>query len=184
MATSEQTVRGYLTALRDPDSLKDEQAIEGKTAELQQTDDVIERLKLQDELRDLRAPSLESAEDDFVGHAKAWADESGISADAFAAEGVSAAVLRRAGFQVGRSSRSRKSTSRKSGGSRVTTEEVVSAIPSDTFTVKQLRETSGASPAVVRKAIAQEEEAGRVAALGADPDHRGPGRAPTLYRRS
>lgn len=183
MATAEEVVRGYLTALRDPDALKDEGAIEQKTNELQQTDDVIERLKLQDELRELRAPSLESAEDEFVVHVKAWAEENGVSADAFAAEGVSATVLRRAGFQVGRS-RSKRASSRKSGRSRVTTEEVVAAIPSDTFTVKKLREKSGASPAVVRKAIAQEEDAGRVVALGSDPDHTGPGRAPTLYRRA
>lgn len=187
MATAEQLVRTYLTALRDPDSLKDEEAIQSKQAELDSADDAISRLKLQEELRQLSAPSLESIEEEFVVHAKSWADDSGISADAFAAEGVPTSVLRRAGFQVGaRGRRTKRSsgTSRRSSGTRVTTEEVIAAMPTTAFTVKQLREISGASPAVVRKAIGIEEEAGRLTDLGPDPDHSGPGRAPTLYKRA
>lgn len=183
MTTAEKIVRDYLTALRDPDSLKDEEAIQKKGEELADAKDVIERLKLQDEFRQLSAPSLEKAEDEFVVHAKAWADKNGVSGNAFAAEGVPVGVLRRAGFQIGRSTKKSK-RSRKTSGSRVTTGEVVAAIPSGTFTVKQLGEISGASPAVVRKAIAQEEKAGRLTSLGADPDHSGPGRAPTLYRKA
>ncbi len=186
MATAEEFVRTYLTALRDPGSLRDEKAIEEKTEELENASDPIVRLKLQEQISDLAAPSLESVEDTFVVHAKAWADEVGISSKAFSAEGVPTNVLRRAGFAVtgGTTSSSRRGTTRRSSGSRVSTEQVIASIPSGAFTVKQLRETSGASPAVVRKAIAAEAEAGRLADLGSDPDHSGPGRSPTLYKKT
>lgn len=188
MADHEASIRNYLSALADPASLRDDQAIEAAEKALEEESDPIERLRLQQDLIRLREPSLESAEDAFVTHAKAWADEVGISGKALAAEGVPAAVLRRAGFSVsgGRGRRS-SSSSRKpaSGGSgkRVTTEEVIESMPSGTFTVKMLQEISGASPGVVRKAIGQELEKGDLVEEGTDPDHSGPGRAPTLYRR-
>jgi hypothetical protein len=185
MATAEEVIRTYLSALRDPESLRDDDAITDKEAELAQAGDPITRLRLHEELQKLTKPSLESIEDEFVVHAKAWADESGISAKAFAAEGVPAAVLRRAGFSVsGGGSRGRRSTTRRSSsGKRVTTEQVIESMPSGTFTVKALQEISGASAAVVRKAINAEREAGRLSEVGPDPDHSGPGRAPTLYRK-
>lgn len=188
MANAEKIVRTYLAALKDPSSLMDDDAVTAKQAELDAAEDVITRLRLHDELRSLASPSLETVEDDFVVHGKAWADQQGISAEAFVAEGVPAAVLRRAGFAVSGgtrgSGRKRAGTTRRSSGTRVTTEEVIAAMPKQAFTVKQLRETSGASPAVVRKAITAEVEAGRLVDAGTDPDHSGPGRAPVLYRRS
>ncbi|CAN5379867.1 hypothetical protein BH23ACT9_BH23ACT9_33790 [soil metagenome] len=187
MASAEDIVRTYLSALKDPSSLRDADAVSAKESELDTTEDVIARLRLQDALRQLAAPSLKSIEDEFVVHGKAWADEQGVSAEAFAAEGVSTAVLRRAGFAIsGRSTgggRRKAAGTRRSSGTRVTTEQVVDAMPKGAFTVKMLREASGASPAVVRKAITQEVEAGRLADAGTDPDHSGPGRSPTLYRR-
>lgn len=184
MATAEEAVRTYLTALREPESLKDDEAIAEMTSQLEQASDVISRLGLQEELAQLQAPSLESVEDEFVVHAKSWADQAGIGTHAFQAEGVESAVLRRAGFDVAKSRGSKRTSGRRSGGSRVTTEEVISAMPSSAFTVKQLKEASGASPAVVRKAIKQEEGKGRLVDTGTDPDHSGPGRAPTLYRKA
>ncbi len=183
MASAEETVRTYLTALRDPESLRDEDLIAEKTAKLESADDPISRLMLQEEIRKLAAPSLESVEDEFVVHAKAWADEVGISGKAFAAEGVPTQVLRRAGFDVGGTTKAKRSTTRRSSGTRVTTEEVIAAMPSGSFTVKMLKESSGASPAVVRKAINAEQEAGRLVEIGPDPDHSGPGRAATLYKK-
>lgn len=183
MATKEEAVRNYLTALKEPESLIDSDAIEQATSELEATEDPIERLKLRQRLQELQSPTLESVEDEFVTHAKAWAEEAGIDPQTFAAEGVSAATLRRAGFSIGRSgSRGSRGGGRRRS-SRTTTEEVIEAMPGGSFTVKQLREISGASPAVVRKAIAAEVETGHVAELGPDPDHSGPGRAPTLYRK-
>jgi hypothetical protein len=187
MADAETTVRTYLNALRDPKTLRDDDAITAKQDELNAEDDPIKRLQLQEELSRLTAPSVEAIEDDFVVHGKAWADKHGLSAAAFVAEGVPAAVLRRAGFTVDvpkSSGRKRSSGTRSSSGTRVTTEEVIEAMPKGSFTVKVLQEASGASPAVVRKAINAEVEAGRLTDAGPDPDHSGPGRSPTLYRRS
>jgi hypothetical protein len=65
----------------------------------------------------------------------------------------------------------------------VTSDEVRAAIPKGTFTINQLQEEAGASLAVVRKVVAEELEAANITEQGPDPDHSGPGRAPTLYER-
>lgn len=188
-ATAETAVRDYLRALADPDSLRDDDAIEDLTNRLEKSDDALERLRIRQQLLDLQSPSIERYEEGFVTYAKAWADEQGIGAKAFTDEGVSNEVLRRAGFDVGprgRRSRSRTAAPATRGPrSRVSSEEVRAAIPkSGTFTIKSLQDASGASPAIVRKVVSEEESAGRVRNDGTDPDHRGPGRAPVLYRRT
>lgn len=187
---SEDAVRNYLKALRDPGSLRDENRIAELQQELDSSDDTIDRLRLQQELLEAANPPLEAYEDSFVEHAKAWADRAGITANAFLAEGVSSGVLRRAGFSVrgaGRRTaraggRPRKSP-RAAGRTRTSAEEVRKAIPKGTFTVKDVQEASGASPAVVRRVIAEAVAAGEVDDLGPDPDHSGPGRSPTLYQK-
>jgi hypothetical protein len=182
---SEEVVRAYLTALKDPSALRDDEAIASIEQRITETDDQIERLRLRQQLLEARTPSLDRFEEDFVTHAKAWADEHGVSAQAFAAEGVSAAVLRRAGFRVAGGRGRPAGKTRSAGGTRtrVTAEEVRSAIPKGTFTIKMLQEASGASPAVVRRVVNEELEAGNIKDKGSDPDHSGPGRAPTLYQR-
>jgi hypothetical protein len=190
MATPEEAVRSYLTALKDPSALRDEETIASIENEIDSTSDELDRLKLRQQLLEAQSPQIERFEEDFVTHAKAWADEHGVSAEAFASEGVDAAVLRRAGFRVGggrgRGSSRRSGSSNGSGQtrSRVTSEEVRAAIPKGTFTIKSLQERSGASPAVVRKVVAESLESGYITEEGPDPDHSGPGRTPTLYRRS
>jgi tryptophanase len=186
--TQDAAVRNYLTSLRDPSALRDDDGIADLQTKIEQTDDELERLQLRQQLLDLENPSTDGYEDAFVEHAKAWADKSGISADAFIAEGVPAAVLRRAGFRGVpggrlRSTRSRRTTTKPaSTRSRVSADEVRAAIPNDSFTVKDLQERSGASPAVVRRVISEEVDAGRLTDQGADPDHTGPGRAATVYQ--
>lgn len=184
--TQESAVRNYLLSIRNPSALRDESAIATLQSKLEESNDELERLQLRQQLLDSEAPSLERYEDAFVEHAKQWADNTGVSADAFLAEGVPAAVLRRAGFR-GVGGGRRRATTRSSGGrtttrSRVSSEEVRNAIPTGTFTVKDLQERSGASAAVVRRVIAEEVEAGNVSDEGPDPDHTGPGRAPAIYR--
>jgi hypothetical protein len=186
-------VRNYLTSLHDPAALRDDGAIADLQAKIEQSDDELERLQLRQQLLDLQNPSTDHYQDAFIEHAKAWADASGISGDAFLAEGVPATVLRRAGFRGvadggGRSTRSTRSrrtatTARPaSSRSRVSADEIRAAIPSESFTVKDLQERSGASAAVVRRVISEEVNAGRLSDQGADPDHTGPGRAPTVYQ--
>lgn len=188
-AAAESAVRDYLRAMQDPGSLRDDARINDLQKQLEKSDDGLERLRLRQQLMDAQAPSIETYEDGFVTHAKAWADESGITSKAFLDEGVSNEVLRRAGFDVGgprrgRSSRNSSGTVTRTRRSRVTAEEVRNAIPGGTFTIKTLQDASGASPAVVRKVVAEEEQAGRLTSEGTDPDHRGPGRAPILYRKA
>lgn len=122
----------------------------------------------------------------FVEHARAWAEAAGVSGKAFAAEGVPADVLRRAGFRdVTDDGRPR--TRRRTGAGRrasVTADGVRTAIPSGTFTVRRLQELSGASAATVRRVIGEGVRAGSLIQRGVDSDHDGPGRAPTTYERS
>jgi len=184
-SSAEDAVRAYLAAVKDPSSMRDDEALSATKKLLDEASDTIERLRLQQQLLTLESPTLDTYEDAFVTHAKAWADEHGISGEAFAAEGVEPSVLRRAGFSVGGRGRRRAAAAPPTARRRrVTTEEVVVAMPSGAFTTKQLGELSGASPAVVRKAITSEQAAGRLVEAGNDPDHSGPGRAPMLYRKS
>lgn len=178
-------VRNYLISLRDSSALRDDDAIAEVRTELDQTDDGVERLKLRQQLLDLQNPPLERYEAAFVKHAKAWADNSRVTADAFAAEGVPAAVLRRAGFRgvTNGGTRRTRRTARTTGRRRVSADEVRKAIPTGTFTVKDVQEVSGASAAVVRRVIGEEVDAGNVTDQGPAPDHTGPGRAPTVYQR-
>jgi hypothetical protein len=181
--SAEDAVRRYLAALKDPSSLRDDDKINALRSQLESSGDELERLRLRQQLHEAENPQLTSFEDDFVTHARAWAEEQGIGGRAFAEEGVPDGVLRRAGLSPGR--RARRG-GRRGGAprSRVTADEVRAAIPRKRFTTKMLQESSGASPAVVRKVIAEEEQQGRLANHGPDPDHRGPGRAPTLYKKA
>lgn len=183
--TAEDAVRNYLTALHNPTALRDESTLEDLRKRLEDSSDMVERLRLRQELMAAESPPLERYEEAFVEHAKEWAEKQGITASAFREEGVPTDVLRRAGFRLA------GVTGRRRGGtggarqrrSRVTSDEVRAAIPKGTFTIAQLQERSGASPAVVRNVVKDEVAAGRVDEIGTDPDHRGPGRAPTLYKR-
>lgn len=175
-------VRDYVAALRDPSTLVDEDAIAGLHAKLDQTSDHVERLKLRQQLLDLQDPPLERYEAAFVEHAKAWANATGVTAAAFVAEGVPAGVLRRAGFSGVAHGSTRRTAARRAARGRVSADEVRAAIPTGTFTVKDVREASGASAGVVRRVLAEEVEAGNVTDQGPNPDHSGPGRAPTVYQ--
>lgn len=178
--SAEAAVRTYLTALRDPSSLRDEAGLATLQERLDNSGDELERLQLRQQILDLESPAVERYEADFITHAKAWADEHGITAQAFEAQGVPGNVLRKAGLAGGgRGRRGRRSGTR----TRVTVDQVRTAIPRGVFTIKTLQEASGASPAVVRKVVAEELEAGRIKEQGPDPDHRGPGRSPTLYKK-
>jgi hypothetical protein len=187
--TQDAAVRNYLTSLRDPEALRDDDAIADLHTKIEQTDDELERLQLRQQLLDLQTPPLDRYETAFVEHSKAWADTAGITSEAFLAEGVPAAVLRRAGFRGVSAGRRRTRNGRRAAASkptrtrsRVSADEVRAAIPSGSFTVKDLQERSGASAAVVRRVINEEVDAGNLTDQGADPDHTGPGRAPTIYQ--
>lgn len=181
--SQESAIRNYLVSLKDPSALKDEDHLASLQRKLEETDDELERLQLRQQILDAERPPVAKFEEEFISSAKAWADEHGITDRAFLAEGVPPQVLRKAGFRNVGGGRGRTAPKPARGRSRVSAEEVRAAIPKGTFTVKRLQEESGASPAVVRRVVQEEIDAGRVTEAGTDPDHRGPGRAPTLYRR-
>lgn len=184
---AENAVRNYLTVLKDPESLRDDERVAEIENQLATTADAIERVMLQQQLRDAQRPTTEHYDEAFVTHAKAWADAHGISVAAFLAEGVPPAVLRRAGFSVSGASAGRRGDrrTRKSatGHARVSAEQVRAALPAGAFTAKDVQDATGASPAVVRRVIQEEVERGNVVDAGTDPDHQGPGRSPKIYKR-
>lgn len=184
---ADQAVRAYLTGLKNPAALRDDDRIKNLNERIVSTDDPVERLRLQQERINAETPSVDGIEDAFITHAKAWADDLSVTADAFIAEGVDPSVLRRAGFRVagGRGGRKRAARSARSSTTRVSVDEIRSALPAknSTFTIRNLVDATGASVGSVRKVIAEELEANRLTAVGSDPDHSGPGRAATLYKR-
>lgn len=182
----EQAVREYLLSLRNPSALRDDDKLAELRQRLNETDDDLERLRLRQQILEAENPARNGYEDNFITHAKAWADKVGVSDEAFLAEGVPAEVLRKAGFRRVGSGRARTAARPSARGTRrrVSADDVRAAIPKKgTFTVKDVQGASGASPAVVRRALADEVAAGNVNEVGPDPDHSGPGRAPTLYSR-
>lgn len=187
-SAAEKAVRDYLVSLRDPASLRDDERLTTLKSRLEEADDELARLQIRQEMIEAEQPSVQKYEDEFVTHAKAWAEQTGVSDRAFLAEGVPAAVLRKAGFRNVGSGRRRggAAAAASSGGRRrrVSADEVRAAIPSKgRFTVKDVQDASGASNAVVRRVIGEEVESGTVRDMGPDPEHSGRGRAPTIYER-
>lgn len=182
MATADDAVRNYLLALREPEALKDDTALQSLNEQLAAEEDPIGRLRLRQQVLEAQQVDPKRYESDFITHARTWADSKGVSHAAFQAEGVPDSVLRKAGFSPRRGAAGRR---RGGGGgrTRVSAEEVRTAIPKDSFTIKDVQDASGASMAVVRRVVQEELEAGNVTAKGSDPEHRGPGRAPTLYHK-
>lgn len=179
-ADATQTVERYFAALTDPESLVPTEAVEQVKADLEKAEGVVERLKLREELRRLEQPDTESIRDDFVAVAKEWAENLGISGESLQAEGADPEDLRRAGFNIATPRSTRRPATRSS--SRTSREEVVAAMK-DTFTTKDLMESTGASRATVSKAITEEIEAGRVERLGADESDASPGRSAILFKK-
>lgn len=183
MATNAQeaAVRAYLQALTDPDALRDDEGIAELQERLEHSDDPLERVKLQGQIEQATQVRPDVFEDGFIAHAKEWADEHGVSATAFQAEGVPRTVLRRAGLDGGRSARGRAQPARKAQVSR---EDVRAAVRTHaTFTLPQIQSKTGASRETVRTVIKDCLNAGEVEKVGPVDSHQGRGR-PTQYRRA
>lgn len=185
--SAEEVVRKYLDYLEDPAVLRDDAAIAEAEARAEAATDKIERLRALSEVERLKSPSADDLHEAFVKDAKSWADAEGITAGAFRTVGVPPGVLVAAGFDVPghEAPRATRRPRRATRGPGVGVDEVRAAVPgSGTFTVKELRERSGASPGTVRKAMTAMLEDGTVVDRGQDPRWDGPGRVPTLYSRA
>jgi Clp amino terminal domain, pathogenicity island component len=188
--TGEGAVRLYLMYLTDPDSLRDEARIKALTAEAEKAKDPIEKLRALAELERARAVDAGQFREGFVRNARAWADEQGITVSAFRELGVPDDALAEAGFDVGtRRGRGRGGARRAAASAgrqrakAVPTEEIKREVLSlsGPFTLSEVMERAGGSPATVRKAVEDLVASGRVEKLGPAPEHSGRGRAPTQY---
>ena len=189
-SSPEAAVRRYLHWLEDPSSLVDDDAVSRAEAEVAAAPDPLARLHALADLEHAREADADGVTEDFVAHAKAYAEAESIPVAAFRASGVPDDVLRRAGFEVGR--RGRRSAGRGRGPSRgegtrapqVPMEDLKAAalrLPKQFTLAEVATEAGGGSPQTVRKAIDELIAAGTVRNLGPKPDHHGRGRAPTLY---
>lgn len=188
----EGAVRLYLMYLSDPESLRDEGRIKALTAEVDKAKDPIDKLRALAELERARSVDGEQFRAAFVRHAKAWADEQGVTAGAFRELGVADDVLAEAGFDVGTTRRGRGRPATRRATPSAAPRQRAKAVPMDEikrqvtamdgpFTLAEVMQRAGGSPATVRKAVEDLVESGRVEKLGPAPDHSGRGRAPTRY---
>lgn len=189
-ASPEDAVRRYLEWLEDPSSVVDDEAVARAEAAVAEARDPLARLHALADLEHARQVDGGSIEEDFVAHARAYAEAESIPVAAFQAAGVPDDVLRRAGFSVGGRRRSGSSSAgRRSGGGgrrapQVSIEEVKAAalrLPKQFTLADVAREAGGGSPQTVRKAVDDLISEGKARRIGPKPDHRGRGRAPTLY---
>lgn len=183
MATKaqEDAIRAYLQYLQDPSSIIDADIINEFEGKLAAATDPIERVALRQQLKQARTGDQTAVRDGFVTHAKAWAEDHGVSASAFESEGVPRDVLTEAALAPKRGRRPRTRSS------RVTAEDVRKALPrkkTQGVTVNSLAAKTGASVGTVRTVVKEEVDAGRLEDAGPDPDHSGPGRAPTIYKKA
>lgn len=180
--TQEAAVRNYLQALQDPESLRDENAIDHLQKRLDDTEDPLERVKLRAELERAQQVDPRAYEDGFVTHAKQWAREHGVSATSFRAEGVSHDVLARAGLARARPRRLASASNRPR---RVSRDEVRNAMRQHkSFTMPQVQLETGASRETVRAVLKELLDAGEVHHAGTDDSHTTRGRAASLYQRT
>jgi hypothetical protein len=186
----ESAVRLYLLYLEDPEKLRDQAEVTKKAAAVQAAKDPVEKLLALAALADASTVDGETYRNDFIAHAKEWADENHVPATAFRELGVSDDDLRQAGFELparrGRGSGPRPSTRGSSGRARarsVSVEQLKEHIATmqGTFLLSDVMEQAGGSPATVRKAVEDLVASGGVERLGPVADHHGRGRAPIQY---
>ena len=185
---AEEAVRRYLTWIEDPSSLRDESQIAELRAKIEAAADPIEKIHLASDLH--RAQQVDGTElrQRFVAVARRWATANGIVPEAFLELGVPAEDLRHAGLDVPVPARRRAEVSTVGPSapraSRTNIEDIRAGARSfeEPFTIADLRDRVGGSPATVRKALESMVTAGEVESLGAAEGWGGPGRPPHRYR--
>lgn len=185
--SSEQAVRQYITFLRDPQSLREEEKVEAAKEAIAQASDPIDEMKARAQLKAAETIDGDVYRAEFVAVAKDYADSAEIPVSVLQDMGVPDQDLRDAGFVLTSSSaRSRQSGVTTIRSRRVTSEDVQAAAMAfdELFTVADLEERSGASMGTVRKVVAELVGSGALKEAGEDPDWIGRGRAPMRYDNS
>ncbi|NLV55502.1 MAG: hypothetical protein GXY13_07820 [Acidimicrobiales bacterium] len=197
-ASPEEAVRRYLEWLDDPASVVDADAVARAESAVSAAPDPLSRLHALADLEHARRADGDAVTDDFVAHARSYAEAHSIPLAAFRAAGVPDEVLARSGFDLGGGRRGgrrgggaggRGSGGRGAGGGggrapQVSTEEVAAAVlrqPKQFTLADVAREAGGGSPQTVRKAVDELIAQGRVRKVGPKADHHGRGRAPIVY---
>ncbi len=180
----EDAVRLYLTFLDDPTKLVDEAAVKRAEAAANNAKDTLARLHALAGLKRAREADGEQLRQDFILHAKRYADDEGIPVSAFREMGVPNDVLAEAGFEgVPRRGQVATGTPRQRAP-RMPLEQIKAALhrlPKH-FTLSELAEKAGGgSPATLRKAVDELIAEGNVARVGPKTDYSGRGRAPIVY---
>lgn len=176
----------YLQYLEDPSQLVDEGSIAQLEQDVSMAKDPLDKLRAIAALERVRAVDGSTFEEEFIREAKAWADGEGIPVAAFRSMGVPDDVLARAGFEDGRrrGGRATRRSSVRTGRARSTsTDEIQRWVlsTSASFTLADVQQSVGGSPATIKKAIDELTDAGRLENLGPVADHAGRGRAPYHY---
>lgn len=179
----------YLQYLEDPTQLVDESSVQKLEQDIEMAKDPVEKLRAIAALERVSAIDGSQFEEEFIRNAKAWAEEEGIPAAAFRSMGVPDAVLVRAGFDEGRrrgGRGTRRSQARTSRARSTSTDEIQQWVLSTTapFTLADVQQSVGGSPATIKKAIDELTAGGRLENLGPVADHSGRGRAPYHYTLS
>jgi hypothetical protein len=186
LAAAEQAVRQYLAWLSNPDLLRDEGRITELRAKADAETDPLAKLRIFTELDRASAVDAEGVKLAFIHHAKAWADGNDVSAGAFRLLGVDEVMLAAAGLVAGGRKRNRRNDAsgrRAANVSATVIKERVLALD-DAFTLSDLMNDVGGSPATVRKAVEEMIVEGTVVKLGPVAHHAARGRAPIQYRRA
>jgi hypothetical protein len=189
MADAELAVRQYLTFVDDPDKLVDPGEITRLEKAVASAGDPLAKLRAVGALEKARSVDGSAYRTDFVRYAKEWADQEGVPVVAFSKLGVPDEVLVEAGLLAGGRGRGRGRRRRLEEGAprqrakAVPVEVIKTKVPDGRFTVRQLEELSGGSPATVRKALASLIDGGDVEELGPAGDWAGRGRAPNVYQK-
>jgi hypothetical protein len=185
-SSAEAAVRRYLSWLDDPSSIVDAEAVAEADAAFTAATDPMARLHAAADRERASATDTAALEAEFIAHASDYAAEADLPVSAFSAVGVSDDLLRRAGFSLPgtRAKRSAARGARTARASQVSVSDIqrVAIEMADEFTLAQLAEKAGGSPATVRKAVSELMIEGKVLDIGPDRNAGGPGRAPTLYR--
>ena len=180
------SVRSYLAALRDPNSLIDQDEIAKLERWSEAAIDPIDKLKALSRLERARVADISTLERAFVRDARSWAKREGIEVEAFRALGVPDAILSEAGLTARpKSPYSRRNSGEADGKTRSIRAHTIQQqimkflVP---FSLSDVASVAGGSPMTVRKAVDELLQSGRVRRMGPDPEHKGRGRAPILYQ--
>ena len=193
LSAAEDAVRRYLAWVEDPSSLIDTEAVARAETAFRSATEPIAKLHAAAALERVKVGDASGLRAAFVGHARDYAAHADIPVQAFRTLGVSDDVLAEAGFALP-ASRGRRGpvaggTRARADGLRVRAPQITVpqlqaaalAMPGP-FTLSKLVDAAGGgSPVTARKAVEELVTDGRLAALGPDLEHTGPGRSPNRY---